>query len=107
MTSGPVPFNRPDVPPFEAVAAEIRAALESGSLTKGPHLAAFEREAAAAIGTEHVVGVSSCTTGLMLVLRAIAADDYRYADRPPIARYMAMAIVAVGIGALAVILSGS
>lgn len=73
MTSAPVPFSRPDVPPFEAVAGEIRAALESGSLTKGPHLAAFEREAAAAIGTEHVVGVSSCTTGLMLVLRAIAA----------------------------------
>jgi hypothetical protein len=41
------------------------------------------------------------------VLRSIAADDYRYAERPPIARYMAMAIVAVGIGALAVILSGS
>jgi dTDP-4-amino-4,6-dideoxygalactose transaminase len=66
-----VPFNRPDVPPFEAIAADIRAALATGSLTKGPQLAAFEREAAAAIGTAHVVGVSSCTTGLMLVLRAI------------------------------------
>ncbi len=72
MRSEPVPFNRPDVPPFEAVAADIRAALESGALTKGPQLAAFERDAAAVIGTEHVVGVSSCTTGLMLVLRAIA-----------------------------------
>jgi dTDP-4-amino-4,6-dideoxygalactose transaminase len=72
VRSQAVPFNRPDVPPFDAVAAGIQAALESGALTKGPQLAAFEREAAAVIGTEQVVGVSSCTTGLMLVLRAIA-----------------------------------
>jgi dTDP-4-amino-4,6-dideoxygalactose transaminase len=66
-----VPFNRPDVPPCDAIADDIRDALASGSLTKGPQLAAFEREAAAAIGTAHVVGVSSCTTGLMLVLKAL------------------------------------
>jgi len=66
-----VPFNRPDVPPFDAIADDIRDALASGSLTKGPQLAAFEREAAALIGTSHVVGVSSCTTGLMLVLKAL------------------------------------
>lgn len=66
-----VPFNRPDVPPFEAIEGQIREALATGSLTKGPQLAAFEREAAAAVGTSHVVGISSCTTGLMLVLKAI------------------------------------
>jgi len=67
-----VPFNRPDVPPFNAIEGDLREALMSGSLTKGPHLAAFEREAAAVLATPHVVGVSSCTSGLMLVLRAIA-----------------------------------
>jgi putative membrane protein len=41
-----------------------------------------------------------------LVLRAIAQDDYRYSERPPIARYMAFAMVAVGAGALAAILAG-
>lgn len=66
-----VPFNRPDVPPFEAIAGDIRQSLATGFLTKGPQLAAFEREAAACVGTSHVVGVSSCTTGLMLVLKAI------------------------------------
>jgi len=40
------------------------------------------------------------------MLRAIASEDYRYADRPPIARYMAVALVAVGVAALAVILTG-
>lgn len=67
-----VPFNRPDVPPSEEINAVVRESLNSGSLTKGPHLAAFEREAAAAIGTSEVVGVSSCTTGLMLVLEAVS-----------------------------------
>jgi len=67
-----VPFNRPDVPPADAVADALREALASGCLTKGPQLAAFEAEAAAVIGTADVVGVSSCTTGLMLVLQAIA-----------------------------------
>ena len=40
------------------------------------------------------------------MLAAIARDDYRYADRPPIARYMGFALVGVGAAALAVILGG-
>jgi putative membrane protein len=40
------------------------------------------------------------------MLRAIIRDDYRYADRPPIARYMGMALVAVGLTALSVMLVG-
>ena len=40
------------------------------------------------------------------MLQAIASNEYRYADRPPIARYMALALVAVGLAALAVILTG-
>jgi putative membrane protein len=40
------------------------------------------------------------------MLRAIIRDDYRYTDRPAIARYMGAALVAVGVAALAVILVG-
>lgn len=40
------------------------------------------------------------------MLRAILAEDYRYADRPPIARYMGLALVVVGFAALAAILVG-
>ena len=40
------------------------------------------------------------------MLKAILAEDYRYADRPPIARYMGIALVTVGLAALAVILVG-
>ncbi|MCE9630932.1 MAG: DUF202 domain-containing protein [Planctomycetia bacterium] len=40
------------------------------------------------------------------MLQAIVRDDYRYADRPAIARFMGMALVGVGVAALAVILFG-
>ncbi|MEX0669033.1 MAG: DUF202 domain-containing protein [Pirellulales bacterium] len=38
------------------------------------------------------------------VLVAILRDDYRYSDRPPIARYMGVALVIVGVAALAMML---
>jgi dTDP-4-amino-4,6-dideoxygalactose transaminase len=41
-------------------------------LTKGPYLERLETAAAAHLGVRHAVGVSSCTTGLMLVYRALA-----------------------------------
>ena len=69
-----VPFVRPDVPDFAAVAADLETALSSGALTKGLHLARLEAEAAALLGVDHVVGVSSGTSGLMLVLAAVAAE---------------------------------
>jgi putative membrane protein len=40
------------------------------------------------------------------MLKAILDEDYRYADRPPIARFMGYALVAVGSAALLVILFG-
>jgi len=67
-----VPFVRPDLPDFEAVAADLAAAVAGGMLTKGRELARLEAEAAAHLGVRHVVGVSSGTVGLMLVLAAVA-----------------------------------
>jgi putative membrane protein len=55
------------------------------------------------------LGVAATLAGMWehrRMLQAIASDDYRYADRPPIARYMAIALVAVGLAALVVILTG-
>lgn len=72
MTAGwRVPFVRPDVPAYADVAAAMERAVTSGLLTKGPELAALEDEAAAALGVRHVVGVSSCTVGVALVLQAL------------------------------------
>jgi putative membrane protein len=38
------------------------------------------------------------------MLMAISRDDYRYADRPPIARYMGIGLVVIGLAALALML---
>ena len=55
------------------------------------------------------LGIAATLAGMWehrRMLQAIASDDYRYADRPPIARYMAIALVAVGLAALVLILTG-
>ena len=54
-----------------------------------------------------MLGIVATLTGIWehrQVLKAILDDDYRYADRPAIARFMGYALVAVGLGALAMIL---
>jgi putative membrane protein len=55
------------------------------------------------------LGIAATLAGMWehrRMLQAIASDEYRYADRPPIARYMALALVAVGLAALGLILTG-
>jgi uncharacterized membrane protein YidH (DUF202 family) len=53
------------------------------------------------------LGVAATLAGMWehrRMLQAIASDEYRYADRPPIARFMGWSLVLVGAAALAVIL---
>lgn len=45
--------------------------FRSGSLTNSKWVQAFERKAAETLGVAECVGVSSCTSGLMLVLRCL------------------------------------
>ena len=70
-----VPFVRPDLPESAELAEAFRLAVDSGLLTKGPQLEALEAEAAAALRVHEAVGVSSCTVGLALVLKALAERD--------------------------------
>jgi putative membrane protein len=54
-----------------------------------------------------VLGMAATLAGMWehrLMLTAISKDDYRYSDRPPIARYMGWALVLVGAAALAAML---
>lgn len=80
-----VPFVRPALPPAEVLAPHLDAICRSGRLTKGPYLERFEAAAAAHLGVRHAIGVSSCTTGLMLVYRSLAelaAQGCTASDRP-------------------------
>lgn len=55
------------------------------------------------------LGVAATIAGMLehrRILTVIAAEDYRYADRPAIARFMGAALVVVGIAALALVVGG-
>jgi dTDP-4-amino-4,6-dideoxygalactose transaminase len=67
-----LPFVRPAVPDLERVVTRFTPSYERGMLTNGPLVREFEERAAERLRVAHVVAVSSCTAGLMLVLRALA-----------------------------------
>ena len=67
-----MPFVRPALPTAEDLQPHLEVICRSGRLTKGPYLERLEAAAAAHLGVRHAVGVGSCTTGLMLVYRALA-----------------------------------
>src|SRR3954469_9411733 len=69
-----LPFVRPTVPDLQRVIARFTPSYERGMLTNGPLVREFEDQAAQRLGVPHVIAVSSCTAGLMLVLRALAPD---------------------------------
>jgi dTDP-4-amino-4,6-dideoxygalactose transaminase len=66
-----LPLVRPRVADAAKVAADVEAILASGVLTNGPFVRRFEDSSAAYLGVRHSIAVSSCTAGLMLVLRAL------------------------------------
>jgi dTDP-4-amino-4,6-dideoxygalactose transaminase len=65
-----LPLVRPRVPDPNAVGAEVTRILESGTLTNGPFVRRLEEAAQDYLGVRHCIAVSSCTSGLMLTLRA-------------------------------------
>lgn len=65
-----IPLVRPSVPDADQIAEDVRAILRSGVLTNGPYVRELERRAADYLEVRQCVAVSSCTAGLMLVLRA-------------------------------------
>jgi len=67
-----VPFVRAPAPPLERVTELLEPSWARGMLTNGPLVRELEERAAAILGVDHVVAVSSCTTGLMLAVRALA-----------------------------------
>lgn len=68
-------FARPLTPPLDEIVERVRPSYEAGMLTNGPLLRELEERLAARLDVAHVIGVSSCTTGLMLTLQAIGRRE--------------------------------
>jgi dTDP-4-amino-4,6-dideoxygalactose transaminase len=68
-------FAKPLTPPLDDIVERLRPSYESGMLTNGPLLRELEDRLAARLGVAHVIGVSSCTAGLMLTIHAIGARE--------------------------------
>ena len=69
-----VAFCKPAVAAWEEVAPELEKMYRSGWLTKGPHLQAFEKKMSELLQVKHVVGLGSCTGGLILGLQALGVN---------------------------------
>jgi dTDP-4-amino-4,6-dideoxygalactose transaminase len=68
-------FLRPTLPPLEAVWADYSPAYAEGIITNARLTERLEAAVAERLGTAHCIAVSSCTSGLMLVLRAMDLRD--------------------------------
>lgn len=70
----PLPIVRPSLPPLAAIQDRLSAAMQTGQLTNdGRHVRALEAELATYFDVTHVVAVNNATTGLLLLLRALAS----------------------------------
>ena len=66
-----LPVARPPAGRPAEVAALVTPILESGVLTNGPYVRRLEQRAADYLDVRDCIAVSSCTAGLMLVIRAL------------------------------------
>ena len=64
-------FIKPTLPDLQAVVAQYQSSYKGGLITNGSIVQGFERAVAERLGVKHCIAVSSCTSGLMLVLRAL------------------------------------
>src|SRR5918996_5155740 len=65
-----IPLVRPSVPDADVLAKDVRTILEGRILTNGSFVRRLEEQAAEYLGVRHCVAVLSCTSGLILALRA-------------------------------------
>jgi len=83
--------------------------LGQAALSFDGKLAGFASLKTQVFGTSLIVlGMAATLAGMWEhrhMLTAINSNDYRYSDRPPIARYMGWAVVLVGAAALAAMLT--
>ncbi len=69
-----IPLTKPLLA-FDDVADDLRGIMQSGRLTDGPYVRAFEATVAEYVGTEHGIATTSATTALHAVLAAAGISE--------------------------------
>lgn len=65
------PIIRPALPDLDSIRKDLEEIWNTGQVTVGVHVKAFEEAVARKVGVRHAVAVSSCTSGLILAVRAM------------------------------------
>ena len=66
-----LPIIRPTLPSLEQLVSLIRPSWEAGTVTNGSGVKALEEEACRQTGVAHCVAIANCTSGLMMLPRAL------------------------------------
>lgn len=66
-----IPITKPTLPAFEDFEDEFKSFFSSGMITNGKLVKELEEKLQQFLGVKHVIAVSSCTSGLMLVMKAL------------------------------------
>jgi dTDP-4-amino-4,6-dideoxygalactose transaminase len=66
-----IPITKPTLRPYASYAPFFKASIESGMLTTNKNVREFEKRTARYLGVKHCVAVSTCTSGLMLVMKGL------------------------------------
>src|ERR1700722_15875411 len=64
-------FIHPTLPALDRVISEYRQVFQQGLITNGALVARLEAAVSERLGARHCVAVSSCTSGLMLTMKAL------------------------------------
>jgi dTDP-4-amino-4,6-dideoxygalactose transaminase len=76
-TEGFLPIIRPTLPTLSEVTDLMQGSWDSGVVTLGATTRAFEEEVCRRTGARHAVAMASCTSGLMLIPRALGLEAGR------------------------------
>ncbi len=71
LFSQPIPITKPTIPPITELKKRYETVLKSGMITNYKFVQEFEEKVAKYLGVSQAIAVSSCTSGLMLILRSM------------------------------------
>lgn len=67
----PMPITEPTIPPIKKLRKRYEQILKSKMITNSRYVQEFEKKVAEYLGVKHAIAVSSCTSGLMLIMKVL------------------------------------